>query len=131
MKKEFNTDIQCPKNSILLKEDAYFDIQKENTERMGYMHCYCMDHMKVEFKKGNMKALDVPFTEFNATDTEKYCVDWFENFVLQKGMVVGTSVVIAIINVITCTIFERTVSFERKHTINDETMAQFQRITII
>ena len=46
-------------------------------------------------------------------------------------MVVGTSVVIAIINVITCTIFERTVSFERKHTINDETMAQFQRITII
>lgn len=71
------------------------------------------------------------FTEFNATDTEKYCLDWFKNFVMQKGMVVGTSIVIAVINVITCTIFEKTVSFERKHTINDETMAQFQRITII
>lgn len=95
------------------------------------MHCYCLDHMKIEFKKQNFDALDIQFTEYNKTDTEKYCLDWFENFVLQKGMVVGTSVVIAIINVITCTIFERTVSFERKHTINDETMAQFQRITII
>ena len=123
LKREFNTDIQCPKDSVLLKEEAYYDQQKNISDRIGYMHCYCMDHMKVEYKKGNFKALEVLFTEFDATDKMEYCVDWFENFVLQKGMVVGTSVVIAIINVIACTIFERTVSFERKHTINDETMA--------
>ena len=29
------------------------------------MHCYCLDHMKIEFKKQNFDALDVQFTEFN------------------------------------------------------------------
>jgi hypothetical protein len=42
-----------------------------------------------------------------------------------------TSLMIVIINVFTCTIFEYIVYFERCHTFNDETMGQFRKITLM
>jgi len=46
-------------------------------------------------------------------------------------MVIGASVLITVINVVACTIFELIAKFERKHTINEETISQFSKITII
>ena len=46
-------------------------------------------------------------------------------------MVVGTSVVVVLINIITCTIFEKIVFVEKRHTVNDETVGQFVKITIM
>lgn len=46
-------------------------------------------------------------------------------------MVVGAAMVITIINVIACMIFELIAKYERKHTVNEETISQFSKITII
>ena len=59
------------------------------------------------------------------------CKVWFFNYVLQNGMVIGSSMVAVGINVITCLIFEKTVVIEKKHTKNDETLGQFKKITIM
>ena len=39
--------------------------------------------------------------------------------------------VVVIINVITCTIFEMIVRVERKHSVNEETNGQFTKITLM
>jgi hypothetical protein len=46
-------------------------------------------------------------------------------------MIIGTSVVVVIINIAVCTFFDKIVFFEKRHTVNDETMGQFKKITII
>lgn len=46
-------------------------------------------------------------------------------------MVVGTALVVTVINIITCTIFEKIVFVEKKHTINDETSGQFTKILLM
>ena len=45
LKKEYNTDIVCPvvTTTAALKASAYADQQKEASERVGLMHCYCKD----------------------------------------------------------------------------------------
>jgi hypothetical protein len=39
--------------------------------------------------------------------------------------------VVVIINIVTCMIFEKIVSFEKNHSVNDETKGQFQKIVIM
>lgn len=46
-------------------------------------------------------------------------------------MVIGSSLVVVAINVVTCTIFEMIVVIERKHSVNEETVGQFSKITIM
>lgn len=46
-------------------------------------------------------------------------------------MVIGTSVVVTLINMITCIIFEKMAIVEKKHTVNDETTGQFIKILIM
>ena len=38
---------------------------------------------------------------------------------------------VVLINIITCTIFEKIVFVEKRHTVNDETVGQFVKITIM
>jgi hypothetical protein len=40
-------------------------------------------------------------------------------------MVIGTVVLVVMINIITCTIFEKIAFVEKRHTANDETVGQF------
>ena len=44
---------------------------------------------------------------------------------------VGTSLVVVVINVIASTVFIYSVIIERNHTVNDETMGQFKKLTIL
>jgi len=37
-------------------------------------------------------------------------------------MVIGTSMMVVVINIITCTIFEKIAAVEKRHTVNDETV---------
>jgi len=46
-------------------------------------------------------------------------------------MVIGTSVVVTLINIITCMIFEKMAIVEKKHTVNEETTGQFIKIFIM
>ena len=46
-------------------------------------------------------------------------------------MIIGSSFVIVIINIITCMIFEKIVAFEKRHKLNEETIGQFVKITIM
>jgi len=55
-------------------------------------------------------------------DTALYCEEWFKNYATQKTMVIGTAVVVVAINIIASTILTAIVSFEKCHTVNDETM---------
>lgn len=54
-----------------------------------------------------------------------YCDDWFFNYGFQQSAVVGTSLVVVVINVIASTVLTLTVTIEKNHTVNDETMGQF------
>ena len=105
------------------------------------MRCFCV----AEAKKLRLKVLDISFAEFKIPpntpilnpssvakpDTNLYCKAWAMNVAIQQSMVVGTSLVVVIINIITCTIFERIVFIEKRHTINDETQGQFTKITLM
>lgn len=89
-----------------------------------------------EAKELKLKVLDISFTKFinpktKKPDTNLYCKEWALNFAIQQSMVVGTSLVVVIINILTCTIFERIVFIEKRHTINDETQGQFTKITLM
>ena len=46
-------------------------------------------------------------------------------------MIIGTSFVVVIINIISCTIFELISRFEKHHTQNAETLGMFAKITIM
>lgn len=129
LKKKFNQEIVCPKE--VEKEDAWFDQALSDQEhRNGLMHCFC----KSELIKTNIKILKLKFDEFlleNEPDQNLYCKEWFVNFAIQNGLVTGTSFVVVFINIATCIIFENLVFIEKRHTINDETLGQFQKITIM
>ena len=66
----------------------------------------------------------------NYTDF-KFCDVWAKNYFMQNGMVIGSSLITIMINIITCTIFEKIVFIEKKHSANDETIGQFIKITIM
>lgn len=97
------------------------------------MGCYCKEYAI----KHNKQLLDLTFVEFVEQGQEievedyKFCKKWALNFALQNGMVIGSSMVVVMINVITCTIFEYIVAIERKHSVNEETIGQFSKITIM
>ena len=44
---------------------------------------------------------------------------------------VATSLVVVVINVIASTVLTLSVFIERSHTVNDETMGQFKKLTIL
>lgn len=46
-------------------------------------------------------------------------------------MIILTSVVVVIINIAICTFFDKIVFIEKRHTVNDETMGQFKKITVM
>ena len=122
LEKEFAVTVQCPANSTDLKQQAWEDYSLEKEDRIGLMHCYCLDYTK----KYNKKVIDVSFEEFADPVLEDYnyklCQDWFKNYVVQNGMVIGSSLVVTIINIFTCTVFEYIVAIEKKHSVNDETI---------
>ena len=96
------------------------------------MHCYCIE----EAKKNVKGFLDITFTEFKKPlsavgDDHKYCKSWAINYAIQRSMVVGTALVVTVINIVTNTIFEKIVFVEKKHTINDETSGQFTKILLM
>jgi hypothetical protein len=91
------------------------------------MHCYCKNQLTTKFAE----ILKINFKEVNPDDETLYCKEWFINFGLQQGMVIGSSMVIVLINIITSMIFERIVAFEKRHTINEETIGMFVKIFIL
>ena len=72
-----------------------------------------------------LDIIDLSFTEFmnkdGNPDQEKYCFKWLESYAIQNGLLVGSALVVVIINVITCFIFEKIVFIEKNLTVNDET----------
>jgi hypothetical protein len=128
LKQEFKLNVPCPET--VSKEQAWSDMQLPEEFRTGLIACYC----KPLLPKLALKIFDHEFTEFQidgVSDTNKYCGDWTTNYLIQNSLVVGTSMVVVIINIIVCTIFEKIAAFEKSHTSNDETISQFQKITIM
>jgi len=110
LKKEYNTNIACPSSPSVTMLEAYNDIILPKTQRLGYVQCYCMPQISIL----KTAILDLTFEEVAPGDTTTYCKSWFINYALQQGMVIGTSVVIVVINVLACTIFDKIASFEKR-----------------
>lgn len=95
------------------------------------MNCYC-EPLLFEL---NVQIFDLSFSEFKdrngEPDQTKYCGEWTKSYFIQNALLIGSSVVVVLINVITCFIFEKISFVERQLTVNDETKGQFQKITIM
>lgn len=101
-------------------KQAIEDYALPSTERIGLMHCFCLDTLT----KNPKKFFDLNFKRFGP-DQPKHCEDWLKNYTLQKGLIVGTSLVVVVINIIICMIFEALSKLEKHHTQNDETLGMF------
>ena len=82
------------------------------------MHCFCLD----EFKISPRTAVEILFNEIDPNDVNPYCYDWFVNYTSQNLIVIGTSLILVLINAIICFIFELISTLEKHHTQNDETL---------
>lgn len=92
------------------------------------MHCYCFDQL---FVKTNKDTLKISFTDVDPNDTNSYCKQWFEAYSKYTAIKQGAPIVIAVINVVACTIFDLMSSFEKMYTKNDATVSTFVKITIL
>lgn len=64
-------------------------------------------------------------------DDKLYCEDWFFNYGFQQSAIIGTSLIVVVINVIASIVLTISVGMEKNHTVNDETMGQFSKLTIL
>jgi hypothetical protein len=92
------------------------------------MHCFCFDqafhHYNTDFK-------NIDFTDIDGDDNNLYCKQWFEAYGKLTVIKQGAPIIIAVINVLACTIFDLMSSFEKKYTKNDATVSTFVKITIL
>merc|ERR1712146_680225 len=99
------------------------------------MHCFCVKKMAtgvdVRWQKFDEFMKENEHTGIYEPDETYYCDDWLINFALQQGAVVGTTLVIVIINVVVGLVLQFSSFIERSHTINDETMGQFIKLMIL
>ena len=95
------------------------------------MHCYCFNKM---VKGEGSQVSWITFTEFEkfnettstySEDKGYYCYDWLINYSSQQLAVIGTSLVVVVINIIVSIVLSISVTIEKNHTVNDETMGQF------
>ena len=77
-------------------------MQLEPENREGLITCYCKP-LLYTLKIG---IYDHSFEEFGNGDKKKYCGDWATNYVIQNALVLGTSLVVVVINVVIVFIFE-------------------------
>ena len=77
------------------------------------------------------EILTIKFNDVEPSDDTEYCKQWFINYGLQQGMVIGSSMTIVLINIITGMVFEKIVVFEKRHTLNEETIGLFMKIFIL
>lgn len=125
LKASFKSDSVCPQN--VTKFEAWSDHQLPETQRAGLLNCFCKPQM-------GLSLLKMSFEEFqinNKPDTRKYCGEWFNNYLNLNAMVIGTSLVVVIINIVICLFFDKITFIEKKHSVNDETMSQFKKITVM
>jgi len=86
------------------------------------MHCFCMDSLK----KDSSATLKLEFA-----NGEMYCREWAISYGLMTVLKFGAPMVITIINLTLCTIFHKLVNFEKRYTLNDQTMSVFIKITYL
>lgn len=96
--------------------------------QQGLMHCFCFEEAFVRANKDFMKT---SFTDVDPEDSKLYCKEWALAYGKLTLIKQGAPIIIAIINVVACTIFDLMSSFEKKFTKNDATISTFVKITIL
>lgn len=131
LKKDYNTQIVCPSESTTeaFKRVAWNDQQLAQADRLGLMHCFCFNTMIKEGAGASVR--NVKFTEFKklnettstmAPDETRYCGEWLINYGTQQSAVIFTSLVVVVINIVASIVLTLSVTVEKNHTVNDETM---------
>jgi hypothetical protein len=98
LKKKYKFDLVCPSPEVT-KEDAWKDQIRPVDKRIGYMSCYCEPLIGV---KGYTMSFEEYTLPNGKKDMTKYCREWLKNYVIQNGMVIGMSILVVVINIITC-----------------------------
>ncbi|CDW73927.1 UNKNOWN [Stylonychia lemnae] len=98
---EYSPQIDCPDTEVS-QQDAYLDQQKDAVNRIGLMHCYCLN----QFYKINIGVKDIQFQ-----DGKEYCNDWLKKYTLANSFVFIVAFGIAVINIIGIVIFVVNVDF--------------------
>jgi len=114
----------CPAETSKL--EAFLDHMKNKKDRLGLMHCYCMNQYKLLNINISFKDVDP-----NGKDDQNYCNQWLLNMGAQKFWILANCIGVVIINMIGCMIFDKFASFEKKYSTNDTTKIQFIRITLM
>lgn len=91
------------------------------------MHCYCTQ----EATRDPTRFFQEEFDREDGTGTDKLCQDWVVAQALKNGLIVGTSLMVSVINTIAIMIFVAITYIEAHHSISDETYSSFTRITIM
>lgn len=100
------------------------------------MHCFCFGNLM----KDGTSVRNIKFTEFqrynetlkkDTPDDTLYCKEWLFNYGAQQSAVIFTALVVVVINIIASTVLTLSVTIEKNHTVNDETMGQFIKLTIL
>ena len=94
------------------------------------MGCYCQEYSK---ENGLKSTITLTFDEFIQGSDQKsnLCSEWVTNIAVEQGMIIGSSVMVTVINLLATSLFNVMVTFERKHTINEETETLFMKKTLI
>lgn len=120
-------DVVC--SGLPSKAMAHADIVKK-TDREGLMTCFCLPQFQEDF----VSAYAIDFSEFEndgLPDENLYCQTWVWEYLLEKSIVVLTSLTIAAVNIFATFLFEKMVVLERQQTVNDETEGLFRKITFL
>jgi len=88
-------------------------------------------HKQVEdmVRKGEGAMLYI--WDYKEAKSSGFCTEWLANHYLQRATIIAPSIIISIVNIIICMIFERLAYLDGAHTTNDETKSQFQKILLL
>lgn len=115
-------NVSCSQNVTM--EEAISDFSQESYQVMS---CFCEKFSK---EHGLKATYDLTFDKYTG-ENKNLCKDWVTNFAIHQGMIVGSSVMVTVINLIATTLFNVMVDLEKKHTINEETETLFMKKTLI
>ena len=120
---QFNTKTKCPQN--VTQSQAYNDYV-DNNSQLGLMSCYCSS----QFYINPTGYQNIQFTNININDYTLYCLEWTKVKLQQTAIIVSMSLIIVIINILICFLFQYISAYEIHLSENDQTYSQFQKITI-
>ena len=109
-------DTKCPLQPLDIN-DVYDDYLNQVKQRKGYMHCFCLTTYQ---ETGEVSQTMAKFKKIDATIEENPCEDWLWRYENSFKLQLVAGVMVALINLIVCLIFEFVAPLEKCLTFTEE-----------